>query len=120
MLPYVISATVAAGITSFGATILRYYNPFFISGGILFTVGLGFVSQIDETLTEGTKFSYEILVGTGVGLMVLGNVAPCHIDLPEKDHAVASGITGLGGALGAYVFFFVFFFRSRQVDKTMR
>lgn len=72
-------------------------------GGALFTIGMGLVSRMDETVTQATKFTYEILVGTGVGLTVLGNIAPCHIDLPEKDHALASGITGLGGALGAYV-----------------
>lgn len=101
MLPYVVSATIAAGITSFGATKVRYYNPFFVLGGGLFTVGMGFVSQMDESIVQKTKFSYELLVGTGVGLTVLGNVAPCHIDLPEKDHAIANGVTGLGGALGA-------------------
>lgn len=101
MLPYVISATVAAGITSFGSTKVRYYNPFFVLGGGLFTIGMGFVSQMDDSVGQKAKFSYEILIGTGVGLMVLGNVAPCHIDLPEKDHAIANGVTGLGGALGA-------------------
>lgn len=101
MLPYVISATVAAGVTSFGSTILRYYNPFFIIGGALFTIGMGFVSQIDDDISQWTKFSYEVLVGTGVGLTVLGNIAPCHIDLPEEYHAIGNGMTGLGGALGA-------------------
>lgn len=101
LLPYVISASIAAGVTSFGATKTRYYNPFFILGGALFTIGMGFVSRIDDTLTQHAKFSYEVLVGTGVGLTVLGNIAPCHIDLPEKDHAIGNGLTGLGGALGA-------------------
>lgn len=31
------------------------------------------------------------------------DISPCHTDLPEKDHAIANGVTGLGGALGAWV-----------------
>ncbi|KAJ4390533.1 hypothetical protein N0V93_004129 [Gnomoniopsis smithogilvyi] len=103
MLPYVISATVTAAITSLGATIIRLYNPFFITGGVLFSVGLGLISHMNENVVQVTKFGYEVLVGSGVGLMVMANISPCHTDLPEKDHAIANGVTGLGGALGASI-----------------
>ncbi|KAJ4415771.1 hypothetical protein N0V82_007133 [Gnomoniopsis sp. IMI 355080] len=65
-------------------------------GGVLFSTGLGFVSHMNENITQQMKFAYEVLVGTGVGLMVMAN-------LPLKDHAIANGVTGLGGALGAWV-----------------
>lgn len=101
LLPYVISATAAAGFTSVGSARLRYYNPFFISGAVLICVGMGFISQADGTISAQAKTGYEIAFGFGVGLTVLGNIAPCHIDLPERDHAIVNGVTGLSGALGA-------------------
>lgn len=78
MLPYVISATVTAGITSLGSTISRYYNPFFLLGGMLLSTGLGLISQVDSAIAQWTKFGIEILVGSGVGFMVLGTVASQH------------------------------------------
>lgn len=73
MLPYVISATVTAAITSVGATIVRVYNPFFISGGLLLSTGLGLISRMDEDIAQNTKLAYEVLVGTGVGFMVMAS-----------------------------------------------
>lgn len=73
MLPYVISATVTAGVTALGATVIRIYNPFFVAGGVLFSVGLGLISQMNETISQETKIIYEILVGTGVGCMVMAS-----------------------------------------------
>lgn len=73
MLPYVISATVAAAITSVGATIIGVYNPFFISGGLLLSTGLGLISRMDENIAQNTKLAYEVLVGTGVGFMVMAS-----------------------------------------------
>lgn len=102
LLPYLLASTVAAGVTTAGAsTKVKYYNPFFMIGGSFFTIGMGLVSGMGEDISQSTKFGYEILVGTGVGMMVLSNIAPLHIDIPDKDHALASGVTGLGGALGA-------------------
>lgn len=73
MLPYVISATITAAITSLGATVIRLYNPFFIMGGIMFSVGLGLISHMDENIAQTMKFGYEVLVGTGVGFMVMAS-----------------------------------------------
>lgn len=102
LLPYLLSATIAAGITTACAsTKVKYYNPFFMVGGSCFTIGMGLVSGMGENIAPITKFGYEILVGVGVGMMVLSNIAPIHIDIEDKDHALASGVTGLGGALGA-------------------
>lgn len=73
MLPYVVSATVTAAITSVGATVVRVYNPFFIAGGLLLSTGLGLISQMDENIAQNTKLAYEVLVGTGVGFMVMAS-----------------------------------------------
>ncbi|CAN8097829.1 unnamed protein product [Discula destructiva] len=103
LLPYVISATIASGLTAFIVPRARYYNPFFLIGGIMFVIGMGFISKIDQHITRAMNSGLQVVTGVGVGILVLANVAPCHIDLPEKDHAIANGLAFFASSLGSTI-----------------
>lgn len=81
----------------------RYYNPFFLAGGVLFTVGMGLISKIDENIGTLHLVGLQIGTGIGVGILVLANVAPCNTDLAEKDHSIANGLAFFSSSLGSYV-----------------
>lgn len=103
LLPYVVSATVASGIIAFCVPKARYYNPFFLAGGVLFSVGMGLISRVSEGIGSLHLAGLQVVSGIGVGILVLANVAPCHTDLPEKDHAIANGLAFFSSSLGSYV-----------------
>lgn len=101
LLPYVVSATVASGVIAFVVPRARYYNPFFLAGGVLFSVGMGLISKVDVNISTIHLAGLQIISGIGVGILVLANVAPCHTDLPEKDHAIANGLAFFCSSLGS-------------------
>lgn len=101
LLPYVVSATVASGIIAFVVPRARYYNPFFLTGGVLFSVGMGLISKVDVDISTMHLAGLQIISGIGVGILVLANVAPCHTDLHEKDHAIANGLAFFCSSLGS-------------------
>lgn len=103
LLPYVISVSIGAFLTAIGVSLIRYYNPLFILGGILFSIGAGLVMTFDAGTTWGHRIGYEALMGLGVGFLALANVTPCQTYLDEKDHPVANGLTFFSSLLGATV-----------------
>lgn len=101
LLPYVVSVSLAAAITGVTVSFLRYYNPLFKLGSILFAIGAGLTITFNETTTLGVRIAYETIMGVGVGFLMLANVSPCQTFLDEKDHAVANGLTFFSSLLGA-------------------
>lgn len=100
LLPYVVSACVASVFVALIVPKARYYNPFFLLGSVLLVLGVGSMTLIDPDFTEKQSAVILITTGIGVGMLVLANVAPCHIDLPEKDHGVANGLAFFSSSLG--------------------
>ena len=101
MLPYALSVSVGAVITGLGVSKVRYYNPFFILGGLLFAVGAELIHTFDAETGVGTRIGYEVTLGLGVGFLMLGNVSACQTTLPEEDHSVAQGLTLFCSLLGS-------------------
>lgn len=101
LLPYIITVSVAAMVVGVGVFFVHYYNPFFIIGGVIFALGSGLIFTFDDETTPLKRSIYESILGVGVGLIMLGNVAPCHIQLDEKDHSEANGFLFLSSLLGA-------------------
>ena len=101
MLPYILSVSAAAATTGIAVSKTRYYNPFFIIGGILFATGAGLILTFNTNSSVQTRVGYEILLGIGVGFLMLANVAPCQTALDEEDHSIALGLTFLCSLLGA-------------------
>lgn len=88
-------------VTGVAVPFVRYYNPFFLLGGVCFSVGAGFILTFNEETSLVMKIGYEGLLGFGVGFLMLANLAPCHILLDEKDHSIANGLTFLCSLLGS-------------------
>lgn len=103
LLPYVVSATIGSCLTAVCVPRARYYNPFFVIGGVLFVVGSALTSRIDQNVGALYLSGLQAITGFGVGILVLANVVPCHIDLPEKDHSLANGLAFFLSSLGSYV-----------------
>ncbi|KAL5313215.1 hypothetical protein ACEPPN_018948 [Leptodophora sp. 'Broadleaf-Isolate-01'] len=101
LIPYVVAASVGATLVGIGISFVLYYNPFFILGGISFAIGSAFIYTFDDK-TKLLKMSiFEAVLGIGAGFLTLANIAPCHIQLEEKDHSVANGFLFLSSLLGA-------------------
>ncbi|KAH6699766.1 major facilitator superfamily domain-containing protein [Leptodontidium sp. MPI-SDFR-AT-0119] len=101
LIPYVVAASVGATLVGIGISFVHYYNPFFILGGISFAIGSAFIYTFDDK-TKFLKMSiFEAVLGIGAGFLTLANIAPCHIQLEEKDHSVANGFLFLSSLLGA-------------------
>lgn len=101
LLPYVIASSIGAMLVGIGVSFFPYYNPFFLVGGATFVVGAALVHTLDDHITLLQRAGYEVVLGAGAGLLILANVAPCHIQLEERDHAVANGFLFLSSLLGA-------------------
>ncbi|KAH7417745.1 major facilitator superfamily domain-containing protein [Cadophora sp. MPI-SDFR-AT-0126] len=101
LLPYVIAASVAAMLVGIGVSFIHYYNPFFILGGASFAVGSALIYTFDDQTMLLKMYICEAVLGVGAGFLTLGNIAPCHIQLEEKDHSVANGFLFLSSLLGA-------------------
>ncbi|KAH8880114.1 MFS general substrate transporter [Thozetella sp. PMI_491] len=101
LLPYVIAVSLAAILVGVAVSYVHYYNPFFTVGGVVFVVGSFFVSSINATTSPVSRALFEATLGAGVGFITLANVAPCHIQLDEKDHAIANGLLFMSSLLGA-------------------
>jgi hypothetical protein len=94
-------------LVGIGVGYIRYYNPFFMLGAVLFSVGAGLVYTLDANASGIERAIFQAVLGTGVGMLTLANVAPCHIQLDEKDHSVANELTFLSSLTGAYVHLFI-------------
>ncbi|CZR50329.1 uncharacterized protein PAC_00201 [Phialocephala subalpina] len=103
LLPYAFAVSVGAVITGLGVSKVRYYNPFFIVGGLFFAVGAGLIRTFDATTATRTRVGYEIILGLGVGFLMLGNVSACQTSLEEEHHSVAQGLTLFCSLLGSTV-----------------
>ncbi|OCK77070.1 MFS general substrate transporter [Lepidopterella palustris CBS 459.81] len=104
LLPYVLGTCIGSTIAAVGVFKIRYYNPFFIVGGACIVAGsalITFTFTIDTTITKW--FSYEILLGIGVGFCIIANVVPGQTLLREEYHSIANGLTFLSSMLGASV-----------------
>jgi hypothetical protein len=101
LLPYVLSASAAAATTGVAVSKVRYYNPFFIIGGIFFATGAGLILTFNVETSSQARIGYEIILGLGVGFLMLASVAPCQTSLDEEDHSIAQGLTFLCSLLGA-------------------
>lgn len=103
LLPYVLSVSTGAVITGLAVSKLRYYNPFFICGGILFATGAALIHTFDITTSLKVRIAYEAILGLGAGFLMLANVASCQISLEEKHHSVAQGLTFFCSLLGSTI-----------------
>lgn len=92
---------IGAGMVALGVALVRYYNPFFLVSAVLLVAGAVLLYQIDSSLDKAHRIGIEIMLGSSVGALVLGNVLPCHTELQEKDHSVANGLAFLSSSLGA-------------------
>jgi hypothetical protein len=101
LLPYVLSVSVGAVITGLGVSKVRYYNPFFVCGGLLFAIGAGLIHSFDINTSVKTRIAYEAILGLGVGLLMLANVASSQISLEEEYHPTAQGLTFFCSLLGS-------------------
>lgn len=101
LLPYIIMVSIASVIVGVGVSFVHYYNPFFITGGVIFALGSGLIFTFDDETTPLKRAICESVLGIGTGFILLGNVAPCHIQLDEKDHSEATGFLFLSSLLGA-------------------
>jgi len=101
LLPYVLAVSVAAATTGIAVSKVRYYNPFFIAGGIFFFAGAALIFTFAVNTPERIMIGYEIVLGFGVGFLMLANVAPCQTSLREEHHSVAQGLLLLFSLLGS-------------------
>jgi MFS transporter, DHA2 family, glioxin efflux transporter len=101
LLPYVAAVSAGAVIVGVLVSFVQYYNAFFIVGGVCFALGSGLIFTLDDTTTTLQTALYESVLGFGAGFVMLGNVAPCHTELDEKDHSEANGFLFLSSLLGA-------------------
>jgi hypothetical protein len=101
LMPYVISVTAAVAITATTVSLSRYYNPYFMIGGVCMTVGAGLILHFGINTTTLVRVLYECVLGAGVGFMMLGNVMPCHTVVPEEDHSTAQALAFFSSMAGA-------------------
>ncbi|OQE19712.1 hypothetical protein PENFLA_c018G06389 [Penicillium flavigenum] len=63
------SKAIATFLSSAMVTKVGYYQPFLLAGGILATIGAGLIYTFDLTSGLGPIIGYQILYGTGTGLV---------------------------------------------------
>lgn len=101
LIPYVISVSVAVGITGTTVTFWRYYTPYFMIGGIGIATGAGLIFNIDVDTSTATRVVYECVLGAGVGLLMLANVMPCQTVVAMEHHSIAQSLAFFSSLLGA-------------------
>jgi len=97
----VLSVSVGATITAAGVSRIRYYNPFFAIGSVLFAIGAGLITTLGANAAAHQWIGYQVCLGLGVGFVLLANAVPGQICLAEQYHSIANGITFLCSMLGA-------------------
>jgi len=104
LLPYVLGTCVGSTVAAVGVFKIRFYNPFFMVGGMCLTAAsalITFTFTIDTPLSKW--FSYEVLLGLGVGFCIIANVVPGQTLLREEYHSISNGLTFLSSMLGSSV-----------------
>ncbi|KAF2490206.1 MFS general substrate transporter [Lophium mytilinum] len=104
LLPYVLGTCVGSTIAAVGVFKVRFYNPFFMVGGMCLIAASALVTftfTIDTSLLK--VFPYEVLLGLGVGFCIIANVVPGQTLLREEFHSIANGLTFLSSMLGSSV-----------------
>ncbi|KAH8589520.1 major facilitator superfamily domain-containing protein [Bisporella sp. PMI_857] len=103
LLPYAISVSAGAFITSLIVSKTRYYNPFFIFGGALLATGAGLTCTLDINTPSVTRTIYQSILGSGFGCLMLANVAACQTSLADEHHSIAQGLTFFASLLGSTI-----------------
>ena len=112
LLPFVLSASVAA--IAFGAlvNILNTYKSPMWFATMLVTVGIGLTTTIASDTTNGRLIGYLIIFGFGIGITMSGIMVAIQIDVKQSLIAVATTVANffwsIGGAIGLPVMSSVF------------
>lgn len=70
-------------------------------GGLCMPVGAGFILHFEMHTSTTTRVLFECILGAGVGLLILGNVMPCHTVVPEEDHSTTQALAFFCSMTGA-------------------
>jgi len=104
LLPYVLGTCVGSTVAAVGVFKVRFYNPFFMVGGMCLIAASALVTFTFTIDTPMAKwFGYEVLLGLGVGFCIIANVVPGQTLLREEYHSIANGLTFLSSMLGSSV-----------------
>lgn len=76
LIPYVVATSVAAMLVGLCITLVGHYNVFFWTGGTMFALGGALIYNFDDQTAVFQRILSEIVLGAGVGLLLLANVAP--------------------------------------------
>lgn len=101
--PLVLGVTLFAIISGGSITAFGLYAPFGIVGAIIYSIGCGLISSFEVDTGIGKWISYQVIAGTGIGLMmqvplILAQTVLKLDDVPTGT-AVMVFVQSLGGAL---------------------
>ncbi|KAG8631837.1 hypothetical protein KVT40_000977 [Elsinoe batatas] len=104
LLPLTITQTVASTTSGLVVYWTGRYRESILLGWVVWSVGLGLYSTIDETTGLGKQIGYAILTGFGIGQTLQPSLVALQAGVERKDMAVVTCTRGflrsLGGVLG--------------------
>ncbi|KAI5854973.1 major facilitator superfamily domain-containing protein [Tricharina praecox] len=104
LLPLVLVQTFSSTISGLIVTWTGRYRELILVGWIVWAIGLGLFSTLDETSGLGKQIGYALLTGLGVGHTLQPALIALQAGVERKDMAVVTGtrnfLRNLGGTLG--------------------
>ncbi|CAJ2506364.1 Uu.00g004940.m01.CDS01 [Anthostomella pinea] len=91
-IPIICSSSIVTFISSVGFGKIGKYSPFLLAGAALSTVAGGLIYSFDVDTSLGKQIGYQILLGTGVGLVVQIPPIIAGTVSANADKAIALGI----------------------------
>ena len=102
-LPLVLALVVASIFAGKIVSTFGWYNPLFIAGSVLMSVGAGMLTTLKTDSGKGASIAYQVIFGLGLGLGMQQSAVAVQAALPKKDLAVGVSLVFLGQNLGGAV-----------------
>ncbi|KAH9815249.1 major facilitator superfamily domain-containing protein [Melampsora americana] len=107
LLPLMLSIVVSAGFAGFAISSTGYYWPALVVGPVLLTVGSGLLHTLDEFSNDGKLIGFQIIIGTGIGLVLQNVIVAIQANVREEDVPQATSMVTfaqlIGGVIGIAV-----------------
>ncbi|KAH8592475.1 putative major facilitator superfamily transporter [Bisporella sp. PMI_857] len=102
-IPYLASIIISSLVVGGGITVIGWYMPFMIFGGVVFTIGAGLLYTLHVSSGAAAWIGYQLVCGFGAGAGIQIPFIAVQVVLSSKDiptgSAIAIFFNSLGGAI---------------------
>ncbi|KAJ6155795.1 hypothetical protein N7470_006361 [Penicillium chermesinum] len=100
LLPFVFLSVFCGLLNGGTMSLLGYYQPWYLVGGMFTAIGGGLMSTIDEHSSRSSIYGYSVLIGLGSGLFIQASFAVAQAKVPRARASDATAFIALAQTIG--------------------